>query len=397
MQNSFHLQTVLFGTVFLYPKMIGKQKHDKISFKVEPLLERHYGNDMKSIESSKSRKHILLDHPILSIFLLPLIMMAVVSVSSLIPTLIVHRIETDPLWIYAHYIIISFLIAFLHRIWIRPYRGMLSTENFWSGFLMLLPLTLLMLINLYQPTEDQELSARTVLMGCAPGFMEEVVFRGTSLSNYMRCLKQKSGIRKGVLISSLVFGLFHMTNIIFGADPVATIMQVAYAIGIGFLLGAVFIRTGTLLPCIVAHSLIDITAFTMVDLADSGGMLAESSDSSVLVVLIGMVYFVWGLWLIRNEKLSETVDIWRNKMYCQNQENPDEKNSCDQDNLALNAKNEKGEGTMKQYVCSVCGYTYDPEIGDPEHGIAPGTAFEDLPEDWTCPLCGVGKEDFEEA
>ncbi|MDD3747653.1 MAG: rubredoxin [Anaerostipes sp.] len=50
---------------------------------------------------------------------------------------------------------------------------------------------------------------------------------------------------------------------------------------------------------------------------------------------------------------------------------------------------------MKKYECTVCGYIYDPEIGDPEHGIAPGTPFENLPDNWECPLCGVGKEDFE--
>ena len=44
---------------------------------------------------------------------------------------------------------------------------------------------------------------------------------------------------------------------------------------------------------------------------------------------------------------------------------------------------------------NVCEYIYDPEQGDPESGIEPGTAFEDIPDDWTCPLCGVGKEDFE--
>ena len=52
---------------------------------------------------------------------------------------------------------------------------------------------------------------------------------------------------------------------------------------------------------------------------------------------------------------------------------------------------------MKKYVCKICGYVYDPAAGDPDNGIAPGTAFEDLPADWVCPLCGVGKEDFEEA
>lgn len=50
---------------------------------------------------------------------------------------------------------------------------------------------------------------------------------------------------------------------------------------------------------------------------------------------------------------------------------------------------------MDKYICTVCDWVYDPEIGDPEHGVAPGTKFEDIPDDWVCPLCGVGKEDFE--
>lgn len=52
---------------------------------------------------------------------------------------------------------------------------------------------------------------------------------------------------------------------------------------------------------------------------------------------------------------------------------------------------------MKKYVCDVCGYEYDPTVGDPDNGIAPGTPFEDLPEDWVCPLCGVGKDSFSPA
>ena len=56
---------------------------------------------------------------------------------------------------------------------------------------------------------------------------------------------------------------------------------------------------------------------------------------------------------------------------------------------------QKGMKKMKKYVCEPCGYVYDPEIGDPDNGIEPGTAFEDLPEDWVCPICGVGKEEFQ--
>ncbi|MGN1047606.1 MAG: rubredoxin [Eubacteriales bacterium] len=47
-----------------------------------------------------------------------------------------------------------------------------------------------------------------------------------------------------------------------------------------------------------------------------------------------------------------------------------------------------------KYVCELCGYIYDEEIGDPENGIAPGTSFDELPEDYVCPLCGAGKEEF---
>lgn len=49
---------------------------------------------------------------------------------------------------------------------------------------------------------------------------------------------------------------------------------------------------------------------------------------------------------------------------------------------------------MKSYVCDLCGYVYDPAVGDPDNGITPGTAFDDVPEDWLCPLCGAPKEDF---
>jgi len=50
---------------------------------------------------------------------------------------------------------------------------------------------------------------------------------------------------------------------------------------------------------------------------------------------------------------------------------------------------------MKKYVCRVCGYIYDPEKGDETQNVAPGTPFEQLPDDWVCPDCGVGKEEFD--
>jgi rubredoxin len=50
---------------------------------------------------------------------------------------------------------------------------------------------------------------------------------------------------------------------------------------------------------------------------------------------------------------------------------------------------------MQKWQCSVCGYLYDPEQGDPDNGVNPGTPFENLPEDWVCPVCGASKDEFE--
>ena len=48
-----------------------------------------------------------------------------------------------------------------------------------------------------------------------------------------------------------------------------------------------------------------------------------------------------------------------------------------------------------KYICTVCNWIYDPAVGDPDSGIAPGTSFDDIPDTWECPECGVGKDDFE--
>ena len=55
---------------------------------------------------------------------------------------------------------------------------------------------------------------------------------------------------------------------------------------------------------------------------------------------------------------------------------------------------ERNGAKMQKYICDVCGYIYDPAVGDPDNGIAAGTPFEDIPESWVCPLCGVGKDQF---
>ncbi len=56
---------------------------------------------------------------------------------------------------------------------------------------------------------------------------------------------------------------------------------------------------------------------------------------------------------------------------------------------------DKGYIMNQKYICTICDYIYDPALGDPDSGVVPGTAFEDIPEEWECPDCGVSKSDFE--
>jgi len=66
-------------------------------------------------------------------------------------------------------------------------------------------------------------------------------------------------------------------------------------------------------------------------------------------------------------------------------------------NLIIKIFEKRKDLTMEyqKYVCGPCGYIYDPVLGDADGGIAPGTPFEELPEDWVCPICGLGKEVFQ--
>jgi rubredoxin len=60
----------------------------------------------------------------------------------------------------------------------------------------------------------------------------------------------------------------------------------------------------------------------------------------------------------------------------------------------MTPKTHQGERKMARYECQVCGWIYDPALGDPDGGIAPGTAFENIPDSWVCPVCGVDKTNF---
>ena len=96
------------------------------------------------------------------------------------------------------------------------------------------------------------------------------------------------------------------------------------------------------------------------------------------------------------------IDVWEHAYYIDHRnrradffENIWELTDWNTVDLRLKDKSAKDNDADRKYMCVVCGWVYDPTLGDPESGIAPGTPFKDIPDDWTCPACGVGKEHFE--
>ncbi len=104
-----------------------------------------------------------------------------------------------------------------------------------------------------------------------------------------------------------------------------------------------------------------------------------------------------GSWsIVAGQKIKTMFEKSKNVKICNNTvsifSNLNENNIIELENLSNELLNK--EVNKMKYMCEVCGWTYDEELGDPENGIAPGTKFEDLPEDFVCPLCGVGKDQF---
>lgn len=154
----------------------------------------------------------------------------------------------------------SLLMSGFLFFWLR--RNRLTTEYGlckWQGkakhYLFFLPLLLLPSVNLWWGISPQAAPAEilffVISMVCV-GFLEEIIFRG-----FLFKALAKDDLKQAVIISSLTFGIGHILNLFTGSDTVATLIQVVYATAAGFLFTVLFLKTGSLWPCIIAHSAVN--------------------------------------------------------------------------------------------------------------------------------------------
>lgn len=207
----------------------------------------------------------------------------------------------------------------IHRIHFRgEFNGNIKAKNFGIGMLLILPTMIFVATNLL----EADMSALTpgyvlfaLLAGMGPGLMEEVTFRGLALSNLMRVWNNERKIPLNVTFTALLFGLVHLGNILAGAGVIVSAVQSVYAFGTGVLFGAVYVRTGNLLPCMVAHTLVDFTAFLNPELAEAGGVMTDTGFEPAMLLLaaVGIGFAVLGYYYLRPAKRAEILELWGEK------------------------------------------------------------------------------------
>lgn len=272
----------------------------------------------KRTKRTLPRKHTIMNRPILALVIMPLWCMIMASILGAIFGAGLFGPDNAAATSVATAAAALLCLA-IHRSWFRgEFDGNLKLKNFGLGMLLLLPSLLFFVTNLTE-VNFKTLTPAAVLtalcMALGPGVMEEVAFRGLAGSNFMRVWRDEKKLVLIVTLTALLFGLVHISNILAGAGKAVSFTQAVYSFGAGVLFAAVYLRTGSLLPSILVHTLVDMSAFMTSELMESGGVLSGNSfDPSMLITgLLGLALAVLGFWYIRPARRAEIISLWSEK------------------------------------------------------------------------------------
>lgn len=277
----------------------------------------------------KVRKHKVLDHPILGYALLCIFVMLVSEIfSTFIDQMILAPLIPGYGTVVEMYgqkvmsasgagtAIGAVVCVIIFWLWFRPaFDGMLKGKELLKGLLLLLPFLVFhwagSVVSLIQLGTASVSIA--FLRALAPGFMEEIAFRGLGVANYMRTKNNEKGVMKIFWISSIVFGFIHMTNVLAGAPLLTSLIQSVYAAGVGMAFAAVYLKTGNLWPTIIGHASVDFLEFIRADLGASGGVMGGMGLGDWITIAAGVFAAVWALYLMRKSCRQQIVDLWNGK------------------------------------------------------------------------------------
>ena len=173
------------------------------------------------------------------------------------------------------------LVIVLKRV---SYYGLIKVSNF-KGYLYFVPLLLIVSVNLWNGVNVNNSLSEIffhVLTMINVGFIEEIIFRG-----FLFKMMEKNNAKMAIIISSVTFGIGHIVNLLNGADFVPTLMQICYAISIGYLFVIIFYKSKSLFPCIVTHCLVNSLSIFNVE------NVISLYVSSVFLIIVPIVYAIY--------------------------------------------------------------------------------------------------------
>ncbi|MBQ9033980.1 MAG: CPBP family intramembrane metalloprotease [Lachnospiraceae bacterium] len=209
----------------------------------------------------------------------------------------------------------------VYRWWFRPeFEGMLK-GNLPLGFLLGLIEVGFVLIpfaaGLFAGEKIQLKPISLTILGVSlmAGMGEELAFRGVFISTLMREWKNQNKFRNDAVISGIVFGLVHATNLFMGANPVRTLLQMVVSMCVGIIFSAIYMRSGSLLPCMFYHTVHDIIAIAASNNVSEEGIITGTALSWTdgLEMVLAIVMAVIALYILRAANNEEMRALWNRK------------------------------------------------------------------------------------
>lgn len=267
----------------------------------------------------KKKEHKILDHPVLGYFLLLIfvnLFMQIGTVPDFFIGTLVPGYASDSGALGVGVALFSLIpVLIFNRRFSPDFKGVLGSKNLKTAFLIMLPCLIIHYIGSIISWCRFGMGNVVIafLRATAPGFSEEIMFRGLGISNYMRTIKSEGQIRTIFWLSSVVFGLVHILNILVGGDVFSVLIQVLFAVGIGMLFGAVYLRTGNLWATIIAHTGMDFLEFIRVDVEASGGVMTGMGIGDWVTVVAAVVAGVIGFKMTDKKYHSQIMEVWDEK------------------------------------------------------------------------------------
>ena len=229
-------------------------------------------------------------------------------------------------------VISTILMMGVYRWWFRPeFEGMLK-GNLPLGFLLglvelgyvLIPFAAGFLAG--EKIQIKPISLTIFSVSLMAGMGEELAFRGVFISTLMRKWKNQNKFRNAAVISGTIFGLVHATNMFMGADPVRTMLQVVGSMSVGIIFSAIYMRSGSLLPCMFYHTTHDIIAIAASGNVSEEGVItgAKLSWTDGLEMVLAIVMAAVALYILRAANSEEMRELWNRKWKDENAEIPEQ-------------------------------------------------------------------------